>query len=213
MPDILIHDNKRLELDYIPINQVRPARRDARTYSRTERRRIIKAIRTFGPVPLVVTTDKINLSGNVWLECLREASIDPVPVVVAAHLSPMEAEAFMIAQVGLIERGEWDRQVLGEIFRDLTLAPIEFDLSITGFDLPEIDLLIEDAESGPETGADVADEPVESHPSPAMSRIGDLWLLGPHRVYCGDALALSSFATGRRSRRDGVHRSALQRED
>src|ERR1035441_6612075 len=125
-PDL--HHNLRLRLDYEPAETIKPNPRDPRIYSAADKRRIAKALTTFGAMPLIVTSDRVVLSGNIWLEASKIAGITQLPIVVADHLTPGQAEAFMVAQVRLVERGEWDPKMLGEILRDLTLQEIDFDL-------------------------------------------------------------------------------------
>jgi len=185
-----LHDNRRLQLTYEPIETIKPNPRDPRLYGPAEKRRIAASIRTFGPMPLIVTSERVVLSGNVWLEASKLAGVTQLPIIVADHLTPAQAEAFMVAQVRLIERGEWDQKMLGGILRDLTLQDLDFDLTITGFDVPEIDLCIENLDK-PEEGLDPADEPALA--GPTVARRGDLWLLGPHRIFCGDALDPESY--------------------
>jgi DNA modification methylase len=184
------HDNRRLVLTYEPIETIKPNPRDPRLYRPAEKRRIAASIRTFGPMPLIVTGDRVVLSGNIWLDASKLAGVSQLPVVVADHLTPAQAEAFMVAQVRLVERGEWDQKMLGEILRDLTLQDLDFDLTITGFDVPEIDLCVENLDA-PEDGPDPADQPAPA--GPAVTRTGDLWRLGPHRIVCGDALGAETY--------------------
>ena len=131
--------NLRLSLQYLPIDGVAPNLRDPRRYNRAEVRRIASFLRRMGVMPLVVTAERVLLSGNIWLEAARLAGFIDVPVIVADHLSAAEADAFMLAQVKLVERGSWDEKALGEVLRDLTLQDLDFDVTITGFDAPEID--------------------------------------------------------------------------
>ena len=187
-----LHHNLRLRLEYEPVETIKPNPRDPRTYSVAETRRVAKSLATFGAMPMIVTSDRVVLSGNIWLEASKLAGITQLPIVVADHFTSAQAEAFMVAQVRLVERGEWDERKLGEILRDLTLQDLDFDLEITGFDAPEIDLRIEGLNQTAE-GPDPADEPAPS--GPPVARIGDLWLLGPHRIICGDALAPETYQT------------------
>ncbi len=186
------HHNLRLAMGYEPIDRIQPNPRDPRLYRLTERRRIARALQCFGAMPLIVTGNRVMLSGNIWLEAAKLAGFSEVPVIVADHLTPAEADAFMLAQIRLIERGEWDTQLLGQLLRDLTLQDLDFDVTISGFDTPEIDLKIA-ALDEPVDGPDPADEP--AHPGPSVNRWGDLWILGEHRLLCGDSLIADSYRT------------------
>ena len=184
------HHNLRLTLEYEPIDSINLNPRDPRTYGAADKKRVAKAVRTFGAMPLIVTSDRTVISGNIWLEAARLAGVALQPIIVADHLTPAQADAFMLAQARLVERGEWDERMLGEILRDLTLQDLDFDLEITGFDVPEIDLAIENLNQIGE-GPDPADEPAPA--GPAVTQAGDLWRLGSHRIVCGNALAPASY--------------------
>ena len=99
------HHNRRLPLAYRPLGELRQNPRDPRIYAPADRRRVVDSVRRFGPPPLVVTADGVMLSGNIWLEASKAAGYDEAPVVVAEHLSPAEADAYMLASVRLVERG------------------------------------------------------------------------------------------------------------
>ena len=187
-----IHHNHRLELTYRPIESIKPHPRDPRVYGAAEKRRIARSIRAFGPMPMIVTSAQVLISGNIWLEAAKLAGVTEAPVVLADHLTPAQADAFMLAQVRLVERGEWDQQMLGEILRDLTLQDLDFDLEITGFDVPEIDLCIEGLDQKAQQ-TDPADEPAPL--GPPVSRPGDLWVLGEHRIFCASALEAEAYRT------------------
>src|SRR5205809_6813947 len=102
------HDNFRLALVYEPIDRIETNPRDPRVYEQVERQRIVRALCQFGPLPLIVNEGRTVLSGNVWLEAARIAGFTELPIIVAEHLTPVEADAFMLAQVRLVERGKWD---------------------------------------------------------------------------------------------------------
>lgn len=180
-----LHHNLRLSIAYEPAETIKPNPRDPRVYSAAETRRISKALKTFGSMPVIVNAERVVLSGNVWLEAAKLAGIGQLPIVVADHLTPAQAEAFMIAQVRLVETGSWDELMLGQILKDLTLQDLDFDLEIIGFDVPQIDLYIENLEGLSET-PDPADDPGPA--GPPISRLGDVWLLGAHKILCGDSL-------------------------
>lgn len=187
-----LHDNHRLSLTYEPIDTVKINPRDPRKYGVAETRRVAKAIKAFGPIPLIVNAGLVVISGNIWLEAAKRAGVCDVPIIVADHLTNAQAEAFMVAVVRLVERGVWDDTKLGEILRDLSVQDLDFDLDITGFDVAEIDLCIEALDS-PIDGPDPADELAPD--GPAVSREGDCWLLRNHRLLNGDARAAEAYDT------------------
>ena len=190
--DPSLQHNQRLTMAYMPIGDIKSNPRDPRVYERAEKRRVAKAFKKFGPIPLILDAEGNLISGNIWLLAMIMAGFTEVPVIVAHHLTLAEAEAFMLAQVRLVERGEWDERLLGEVLRDLTLEGLDLDLTITGFDPPEIDLKILALENREEKPNEANVRPPAG---PRVSRLGDLWNLGPHRLHCADALDATSYRT------------------
>jgi DNA modification methylase len=196
------HHNRRLPFAYERLDTLRHYPKEVRTYNRSTRRAATKMVRRFGPPPMIVTPEREVLTGNLWLEAAIAAGYEEAPVMVAEHLSPAEATAFMLANIKLVERGEWDLQVLGELLQELSVGELALDLDLTGFEPAEIDLAIEGLNGEPE-GPDPADElPPAGAP---VTRTGDLWRLRDHRLLCGDALKPESYER----LMDGVSASAL----
>jgi DNA modification methylase len=128
------------------------------------------------------------IAGHGWLLACRELGIDEVPTLRLDHLTAAQARAFRIADNKLTENATWDERLLGEQLRDLSLSGLDFDIEVTGFEMGEIDLLIQSLEDTPTAGSDPADILPEVAAGSLVSKIGDLWLLGRHRVLCGNAL-------------------------
>jgi DNA modification methylase len=115
------------------------------------------------------------------------------PTITIDHLTDAQVSAFMITDNRLTELSEWDDRLLAEQLRALAEVELDFDLEVTGFDMGEIDLRIEGlGETGDDQ--DAADELSTPRSGPPITRAGDLWLLGEHRIYCGDARDPSSYA-------------------
>lgn len=110
------------------------------------------------------------------------------------HLSPAQARAFMIADNRLTEISTWDDKLLAEQLKDLSLSRLDFNLEIIGFEVAEIDLRIASLEDPPPAEDDPADDLPADPGGPPLSGIGDMWLLGRHRLLCGNALDAESFA-------------------
>ncbi len=187
----LRRDPPCLAVEVLSIDQLRPAPDNPRRHSRQQIRKIARSIETFGfGVPVLVDGENGVLAGHGRIEACRTIGMAEVPVIRLAHLTPAQAKAFRIAENKLTELGGWDERILGETLRDLSLMDLDFDLEITGLEVGEIDLLIE--------GLDEASTPDDSDeapapPGPAITRPGDLWRIGPHRVLCGDALERQSY--------------------
>jgi hypothetical protein len=111
-----------------------------------------------------------------------------IPVIRLEHLTPAQLRAFAIADNKLTENAEWNPLLLGEQLKALSEAGLDFSVEVTGFEISEIDMLIEGVEPATENGADPADELPESEGMVPVSKFGDLWHLGRHRLLCGNAL-------------------------
>jgi hypothetical protein len=116
-----------------------------------------------------------------------------VPTISLHHLSETQIRAFSIADNRLTENSEWNDRLLAEQLRDLAALDLDFDLEITGFDMGEIDLRVENLSADAVAEDDPADTTQIEYTGPPISRTGDLWELGVHRVCCGNALDPAAF--------------------
>src|SRR5262249_27414478 len=105
-----------------------------------------------------------------------------------------QAKAFMIADNRLTETSVWGDMLLAESLKELSLLDLDFNLEATGFDVGEIDLRIEGLTIHGQGESDPADEVPPIKPAASVSSTGDLWLLGRHRVYCGNSLEAEAYA-------------------
>jgi DNA modification methylase len=135
--------------------------------------------------PIVVDEKMVVIVGHTRLEAAKALGLKMVPVHVAEGLSPAQAKAYRLMDNRSHENAQWDNELLRLEFGDLKLDG--FDLDLTGFDGEELDKLL-----GAEQ-LDVLTDPDEAPevPSQPVSRPGDLWILGDHRVLCGDATVMS----------------------
>jgi DNA modification methylase len=126
----------------------------------------------------------VVLAGHTRLEAARQLGLETAPVHVARGLTEAQARAFRIMDNRSSENAEWDDELLGLELGDLLEA--EFDLGLTGFTDEELNALMNGlAEDG--TGAQEGEDDVPETPEDPVSRPGDLWILGNHRLLCGDS--------------------------
>jgi DNA modification methylase len=121
-------------------------------------------------------------------------SINEVPTISLEHLTAAQARAFMIADNRLTENAVWDDRLLAEHFKDLSELELTFSLETTGFEMAEIDLMIENLAPAPEGEQDPADLISEATNHIQVSKPGDLWQLGRHRICCGNSLNQPAYA-------------------
>jgi hypothetical protein len=181
------------QIEWVPIGLVRPNPKNARTHSRKQIRRIAASIRQFGFLnPILVDDTDIVLVGHGRLEAARLEGLDHVPVVRFLYLTAAQKRAYLIADNKIAEDAGWDRQMLAiELGELIELLPAEgFDVSLTGFEAPEIDSLLADMLP---SGSDPTDI-VPQLPVNPTTRRGDLWQLREHRLLCGDARNPRDFA-------------------
>ena len=177
---------KRIEL--WPVDRLRPYERNARTHSAEQVAQIAASIVEFGFTnPILVDSSDGIIAGHGRLSAAQELGLKTVPVVVLDHLSERQRKAYILADNQLALNAGWDTDLLREELQDL--AAQDFDLSLIGFSDDELaDLLPEIEELPPEDAdADAVPEP----PADPISKLGDVWLLGKHRVMCGDSTSLT----------------------
>ena len=194
-PDRSERRKQRLEVVYRAIDELKPDPANARQHSHAQIRKLANSIDTFGfNVPVLVDAELNVISGHGRLAACRALGLAEVPTLRLDHLSPAQLRAFMIADNRLTELAQWDDRLLAQQLKDLSLLGLDFSLEVTGFEMAEIDLRIESLDNLREPDDDPADDLPELPASPPVSKIGDLLMLGNHRVLCGSALDTAAFA-------------------
>lgn len=181
-PGLTIAMAKRIEL--WPLDRLKPYDRNARTHSAEQVAQIAASIVEFGFTnPILVDSSDGIIAGHGRLSAAQELGLKTVPVVVLDHLSDRQRKAYILADNQLALNAGWDTDLLRSELQDL--AELDFDLSLIGFSDDELaDLLPEIEELPPE---DADEEAVPEAPEEAVTKPGDVWLLGKHRVMCGDS--------------------------
>ena len=183
-----------LKIVYRPIEQLKPDPANPRLHSKKQIRQIAKSIEAFGfNVPLLIDADLNLIAGHCRLFASRGLGMREVPTLRLDHLTPAQARAFMIADNRLTEIATWDDRLLAEQLQDLSLSGLDFSLEVTGFEMGEIDLRIASLEDQPAEDPDPADVLPEVLAGPSVSTLGDVWVLGRHRILCGSALDPQAF--------------------
>ena len=175
-------------LETLPIHQLRPWPRNARTHSRKQIRQIVESIRRFGFTnPVLIDGENRILAGHGRVEAARELGMTSVPCLLVDHMSAAEKRAYVLADNKLALNAGWDEELLALELKELMEAEIGFDIGVTGFTIAEVDQLMEGL--APEEPGDPADDRLPDPAAlPSRCRPGDLWRLGPHRLICGDSL-------------------------
>src|SRR6516162_5504800 len=176
-------------IEHMPVASLRPYLGNARTHSKKQIRQIADSIRQFGFTnPVLVGENGEIIAGHGRVEAAKLLGLEKVPTVRLAHLNPAQRRAYVLADNKLALNAGCDRQLLGIELRGL--IDIDFDVELTGFSSTEIDLVLDEAGGGsPNDPTDVEDDiPLSTNdPATAITRTGDVWCLGRHRLICGDA--------------------------
>src|ERR1035438_7173368 len=180
----------QLIVTYEEIRNLVPYARNARTHSKHQIRQIAESIRTFGFTnPVLVNRSRMIIAGHGRVEATKLLGMGRVPTICLENLTEDQIRAYVLADNRLAEKAGWDHSILAIELQHLTSVDLGFEVSITGFEVGEIDLILEEAGQEQEQ-----EEPVEISSGPAITKPGDIWLLGDHRLMCGDALEESTYS-------------------
>ena len=179
----------KLAIAYSPVAALSANSRNARTHSKRQIRQIAASIRTFGfNNPIIIDKNAKIVAGHGRWEAAKLAGMDSVPTILLENLTEDQIRAYILADNRLAELAGWDKSILAIELQHLINLD-DLDVTVTGFDVPEIDMIL--GEAGPESDKDDVFDVDET--ATAVSEPGDLWQLGEHRVLCGSALQVESF--------------------
>jgi DNA modification methylase len=176
------------QIKWVSLHALKPNPRNPRTHSKKQIRQIADSILAFGfVVPLVVDENNTILLGHGRLAAAIDLDLNKVPVIVIEGLSEAKKRALLLADNKITENAGWDRKLLAAELPELAELLIEenLDISITGFEPVEVDQIAIDFEEDTSDPADTLES--EWLASSAVSKPGDIWELGEHRLSCGDA--------------------------
>jgi DNA modification methylase len=174
-------------------SDLRPYSRNARTHSRKQVRQIADSIERFGFTnPVLVSDDGEIIAGHGRVEAAKLLGLRTVPTLQLSHLSAEERRAYVLADNKLALNAGWDQDILAIELQ--ALIDLDFDVSLTGFSLAEVDFTLDAArERDPEAPPGVEDE-IPAMAAEAVTRMGDVWVMGRHRLICGDARQPADYA-------------------
>src|SRR5581483_9053148 len=192
-PKLVSAAETRHQIAYLTIDQFKPNSDNPRTHSRAQIRKLARSIQAHGFItPIVVDANTTVVAGHGRLEAARHLGMAEVPAICVSHLSPEQLRAFALADNRLHDESGWDDQLLAIELKELSNLGLDFDIESTGFELAEIDVRIEGLEIEAQE-FDMADRLPDELSEEPISRLGDLWLLGDHRLLCGNALDADAF--------------------
>jgi DNA modification methylase len=186
-PNPLLDERK---IEHIPIAALQPPERNARTHSQQQVRQIARSIERFGFInPVLVDRNNRIIGGVGRVAGAHLLGHTTVPTLRIEHLSEEEKRAYVIADNRLAERAGWDRDILAIELKGL--IDLDFDVELTGFEIPEIEMIFDSADPSANDPED--DRIPDLAPNRAVTKPSDLWILGDHRLLCEDARRRESF--------------------
>jgi hypothetical protein len=191
---------QRREIAYQPIDQLKPNPKNPRTHTNHQIWQIAESLRNFGFInPVIVDSENVIVAGHGRVEAAKRLGMPHVPTIRLDELTKEQIRAYIIADNKLAENAGWDLEILAvELQTLLELKLSDLDVTVTGFEIPEIDVILEGVRSADSPEAPPPDPILDS---PPVTLPGDLWNLGKHRILCENALHQSTYQTLLSSRR------------
>jgi hypothetical protein len=181
-------------IEVMPVAHLRPLAKNARTHSKKQVRQIADSIKEVGITnPVLISADNEIICGHGRAEAAKLLAMESVPTLRLSHLNAAQRRAYVIADNKLALNVGWDREVLAIDIQ--ALIDVDFNVELTGFSQAEVDLVLDEARESslaPDEAADDAIPPL-ADPVSAVTQCGDLWLLGRHRLFCGDSRKPETF--------------------
>ena len=174
-----------MQIQMMPTARLVPYARNARTHSDQQVAQIAASMAEFGFVnPILIGADDVIIAGHGRLMAAQRLGMSEAPVIVLGHLTEAQRRALVIADNKIGENAGWDEAQLSLELQ--ALLADGFDLGLLGIPEDELDALLADAEDRPAISDDAADA-IPEPPAEPITRPGDIWALGKHRLCCGDA--------------------------
>ncbi len=175
------------QVEMIALKDLKPYARNARTHSKAQIKQLAAAIDRFGfNVPIVVDDENRILAGHGRLEAARALNRTEAPCLRIGAMSEADKRAYIIADNRLAEKAGWNRDMLADELAFLVDG--KFEVELTGFSIHEVDVILADAAAAKPEGEDPdADASPPPASGPVVTRRGGIWVLGRHRLICGDA--------------------------
>jgi DNA modification methylase len=171
---------RSLAVVYRPIGDLKPDPRNARTHSKRQIDQLCASLRQFGFTnPVLIDEQSVLIAGHGRLRAAREIGLSDVPTIELAGLTEAQKKALRLADNKIALSAGWDIEILRLELEEISSLDVDFDLSLTGFAGGEIDMVLKAAN-------DPDDEVIPAVPVEPRTKLGEIWILGDHRIGCGD---------------------------
>lgn len=171
---------RQLAVIYRPTSSLKPDPRNARTHPKRQVEQIVQSIREFGFTnPVLIDEGDVLIAGHGRLRAAKELGLAEVPTITLPGLSETQKKALRLADNKIALNAGWDVEILRLEMAEIGTLDVDFDLSLTGFSSGEVDVILK-ATNDPD------DEAIPAVPMEPRTKPGDVWILGEHRIGCGD---------------------------
>ena len=173
-------NHRQLRVVYRPISDLKPDPRNARTHPKRQIEQLCSSIRQFGFTnPVLIDEAGVLIAGHGRLRAAKDLGLAEVPTIVLSGLTEEQKKALRLADNKIALNAGWDLEILKLELAEIATLDVEFDMSLTGFASGEIDVVLKAA-------SDPDDEVIPAVPAEPRTKMGDIWVLGDHRIGCGD---------------------------
>lgn len=176
-----------LKIEYMDVAELVSYENNSRLHSDLQVEQIVASIKEFGFTnPVLIDEDNILIAGHGRTAAAKLAGMDQVPAIRLVGLSDNQKKALRIADNQLPQNATWDMDLLASEIRDLEID--DFDIDVLGFDPAYLDEILEGVEDDESEGESESNEDIApAPPENPVSQLGDVWVLGKHRLVCGDS--------------------------
>ena len=176
-----------MKIEIVDINTIKPYENNPRKLKDSAIEKVAKSIKEFGfRQPIVVDKEKIIVVGHTRYRASKKLGLTNVPITIADNLTPEQINAYRIADNRTNEEAEWDIELLKSELKDLQLK--DFDLDLTAFDEDQLNNFLFEEKEG------LTDEDaVPETPEEPITKLGDIWKLGKHKLICGDSTKIETY--------------------
>jgi ParB-like nuclease domain len=176
----------RPEIEWVEVGALKPAPNNARTHSKRQIKLIARSIERFGFMnPILVDSESGILAGHGRWAAAKLLGFKKVPTLRFEHLSDTDKRAYILADNRIAEKAGWDREILAIELQ--AFVDMDFDIEVTGFEMAEVELILDEALEIGQPPLSPEDAVPEASPGQPIVQLGDTWILGAHRLHCGDA--------------------------
>jgi DNA modification methylase len=183
---------KEMRLELVDIASIREYERNTKDHPREQIEDLKQSLERYGPTkPVLIDKDGVIVAGHGIVRALKERGETKVHIIRLRNLSEKLVREYRLADNKLAEKSKWNDELLADELAEIMALDLECEIAIPGFDTGDVDVLLQGHDSNDLEEADAVPEVDQSET--AVTREGDLWILGKHRLYCGDARKPRSF--------------------